>query len=257
MALARARRVRSGGRRFLSPASLPDARRREDAQALAEGEPGCLRQFAPRVDGAGRSLSDRRWCRLDRQGHLRPGRYGARQPCRSNGLRLQNLSSRCRSGRWLDSGTVVCRNRVTPLNRGFPPTRTEFSTPHPGGVEPPVPLARLKIPVRLLPTNPLTFTPTTRKGVTMTSRCALWATSAKVSASRPSLSRGGTVDGAWVAVIGGEGAGSGRLWPRQSCAGATEQSRGVLLGVTHKAARVQNGYVSSGTSGCARPLRRS
>jgi hypothetical protein len=52
--------------------------------------------------------------------------------------------------------------------------------------------------------------------------------------------------GRWGMGSGSRGRGCrrGRLWPCQSCARATEQSRGVLLWVTHKATRVQNGYVA-------------
>ena len=48
-----------------------DARRREDAQALAEGELLCSRPV-PRgwTSAGGPSVSDRRWCRLDRQRRL-------------------------------------------------------------------------------------------------------------------------------------------------------------------------------------------
>jgi hypothetical protein len=44
----------------------------------------------------------------------------------------------------------------------------------PGGVEPPVPVARLNIPVRIVQTTPPTRTPTTRKGVTMSSLREAW-----------------------------------------------------------------------------------
>jgi hypothetical protein len=44
----------------------------------------------------------------------------------------------------------------------------------PGGVEPPVPVARLKIPARIVQTDPLSLLETTRKEVTMTSRRETW-----------------------------------------------------------------------------------
>jgi hypothetical protein len=44
----------------------------------------------------------------------------------------------------------------------------------PGGVEPPVPVARLKIPVRIMQTSPPSRIPTTGKGVTMLSLREAW-----------------------------------------------------------------------------------
>jgi hypothetical protein len=44
----------------------------------------------------------------------------------------------------------------------------------PGGVEPPVPVARPKIPARSVQTSPLSSIQTTRKGVTMSTRREAW-----------------------------------------------------------------------------------
>ena len=62
----------------------------------------------------------------------------------------------------------------TNASRNVPDDLRDDALIVPRGVEPPVPVARLNIPARIVPTSPPSPTPTTRMGVTMSSRLEAW-----------------------------------------------------------------------------------